>query len=164
MRKVSVIHYPLDAHDFGALSKTERSPRARTRLLVLHQFSIGLSYQLIAENNALSVTTTLRIRRDYWREGLSSIYDKPRSGRRSKLPPEHYESFKMRIVQSQLEKKGGRLRGEDIAETLRKHYGVEYHPDAIYNLLQRIGMSWISGRSRHPKADIKKQEAFKKNL
>ena len=60
--------------------------------------------------------------------------------------------------------KGGRLRVEDIAELLRKHYGVEYHPDAIYNLLQRIGMSWISGRSRHPKADIKKQEAFKKNL
>ena len=80
------------------------------------------------------------------------------------MPPEHYESFKMRIVQSQLERKGGRLRGEDIDEILQKHYGVEYHPDAIYNLLQRIGMSWISGRSRHPKADIKKQEAFKKNL
>ena len=37
-----------------------------------------------------------------------------------------------------------------------------YSVNGIYELLARIGMSWISARSKHPQADINAQEAFKK--
>ncbi len=42
MRKKSVINHSLSEHDFGHLSKIESDPRARVRLLMLYQFSLGL--------------------------------------------------------------------------------------------------------------------------
>lgn len=59
-------------------------------------------------------------------------------------------------------KQGGRLTGEDIVLLAKEHYGVDYHSDAIYHVLKRLGMSWITGRSQHPKADPEKQTDFKK--
>lgn len=162
MRKKSVINYTLSEHDFGSLSKNESDPRARVRLLILHQFALGKSYDEIAIDNSITPYTVLKFRRNYWRDGLCSIYDKPRSGRKSKLAPEYYEAFKALIVKAQQEKQGGRLVGEDIALLAKEHFGADYHPDAIYLVLKRLGMSWITGRSQHPKADIQKQEDFKK--
>lgn len=162
MRTKSVINHTLTDHDFGQLSKTERDPRACVRLLILHQFASGLDYRVIAKNNSTTPYTALKIRRNYWRDGLSTIYDKHRSGRKSKLAPEFYESFKDLIVKTQQEKEGGRLIGTDIAKLAKEHFGADYHPDAIYAVLKRIGMSWISGRSQHPQADADKQEDFKK--
>lgn len=120
MRKKSVINHTLSDHDFGHLSKIESDPRARVRLLIIHQFSLGKNYKEIAELNGITAYTASKIRRNYWSKGLSSLYDKPRSGRNSKLAPEHYESFKNLIVQTQQEKQGGRLTGEDIVHNLPK--------------------------------------------
>lgn len=54
--------------------------------------------------------------------------------------------------------------GEDIVLLAKEHFDVDYHPDAIYAVLKRLGMSWITGRSQHPKADTEKQADFKKTL
>ncbi|MFI0435987.1 MAG: winged helix-turn-helix domain-containing protein [Parachlamydiaceae bacterium] len=35
---------------------------------------------------------------------------------------------------------------------------------SLYRLLHRAGLSWMTGRSQHPKADLERQEAFKKTL
>lgn len=107
MRKKSVINHTLSEHDFGHLSKIESDPRARVRLLMLYQFSLGLDYEEVARNNNTTPYTASKIRRNYWRDGLSSIYDKPRSGRKSKLAPEYYEEFKALIVKNQEKKKVG---------------------------------------------------------
>lgn len=164
MRKKSVINHSLSEHDFGHLSKIESDPRARVRLLMLYQFSLGLDYEEVARNNNTTPYTASKIRRNYWRDGLPSLYDKPRTGRKSKLAPEHYETFKHLIVQAQQEKQGGRLTGEQIVKLAKEHFNVDYHPDAIYVVLRRLGMSWITGRSQHPKADPEKQADFKKTL
>ena len=40
----------LEDHDFGKHSKTESNPRARLRLLILHQYSIGKATNDIAKD------------------------------------------------------------------------------------------------------------------
>lgn len=41
---------------------------------------------------------------------------------------------------------------------------MDYHRDTIYRVLKRLGMSWMTGRSQHPKADPEKQNDLKKTL
>jgi len=33
---------------------------------------------------------------------------------------------------------------------------------SIYDVLERLNLSWVSGRSKHPKCDLEAQEQFKK--
>ena len=154
--------HSLDEHDFGELAKTESKARARTRLYILHQYRLGKHSFEIAKNLSINIETARRTRRRYQASGLDSLYDKPRSGRNSKLAPKHIESFKQLIVDSQAKRGGGRLTGQDIQKLAYEHYQASYSVNGIYELLARIGMSWISARSQHPQADINAQEAFKK--
>lgn len=55
-----------------------------------------------------------------------------------------------------------RLTGADITDYIKKTFDIEYHPGSVYKLLHRLGFSWITSRSRHPKQSQQKQEDFKK--
>lgn len=154
-------NYKLDEHNFGELAKTESKGRARTRLYILHQYKLGKE---IAQGLAIHIETARRTRRRYLKYGLKSLYDQPRSGRNSKIPEQHIEAFKTLIVEEQRKRGGGRLTGQDIRQLAQEHYQADYTVTGIYELLKRIGMSWISSRSRHPQADPQQQDAFKKTL
>ncbi|MBB1368777.1 winged helix-turn-helix domain-containing protein [Pseudoalteromonas sp. SR44-5] len=52
--------------------------------------------------------------------------------------------------------------GEDIAQYIYEQFNVRYHTDHIYKLLKKLGFSWITSRSKHPKQSEESQEAFKK--
>lgn len=156
--------YTLKDHDFGKLSKTQSNPRARQRLLILHQYSIGKATNDIAENLYIHPETARRTKKRYVAHGLDSIYDQQRKGRHSKLAEEDIDSFKAMIVSEQEKRVGGRLTGQDIQRIAQEHYNAHYTVSGIYELLKRIGVSWISARSQHPKADKEVQEAFKKTL
>ena len=58
---------------------------------------------------------------------------------------------------------GGRIRAKDVHEMIKRTYGKSLSNGSLYRLLHRVGLSWITGRSIHPKADIEKQIDFKKN-
>ena len=57
---------------------------------------------------------------------------------------------------------GGRLTGDAYLKYIKQHFDVTYHPNAIYKLLEQLGFSWITSRSKHPKQSIEVQAAFKK--
>ncbi|CAG21601.1 hypothetical protein PBPRA3296 [Photobacterium profundum SS9] len=57
---------------------------------------------------------------------------------------------------------GGRLTGHDIHNYITQTFGKAYHPDYIYILLKKMGFSWITSRSKHPKQCDKIQDDFKK--
>jgi len=156
--------HSLEAHNFGELSKKESDPRARVRLLILHQYAMGESSESISKTMAISTHTVMKTRRNYWQKGLLSIYDKARTGRKPRLLSEDVERFKLAIVEAQAKREGGRLVCDDIVDLAKSAFGVNYSRQGMYHVLRRIGMSWISARSQHPKADIQQQEAFKKTL
>ena len=154
--------YNLNEHNFGDLSTREKDPRARIRLLILHQYSIGDSTPKISASMYISKHTVMKTRRKYWQSGLSSIYDQPRSGRKTKLLKQHEAEFKALIVKEQETREGGHLICDDIVELAKKHFNADYSREGMYHVLKRIGMSWVSARSQHPQADMAKQEEFKK--
>ena len=57
---------------------------------------------------------------------------------------------------------GGRLVGEDIRAYIAEQFQVNYHPNAIYRLIDSLGFSWITSRSKHPKQSQVAQDEFKK--
>jgi len=66
------------------------------------------------------------------------------------------------IDKRQHHRQGGRLRSADIQALIKEMYGVDYTLSGIYNLAHRIGLSWITSRSVHPRVDLVAQESFKK--
>ena len=81
------------------------------------------------------------------------------------IKPEDHQAFKQRIIEEQEKREGGRLTAEDIHTIAAQEFNAHYkHSSSLYPLLHRIGMSWITARSRHPQADPEAQDAFKKTL
>ena len=62
------------------------------------------------------------------------------------------------------ERNGGRITGREIGDLIKKEYEVEYKKSGLYDLLERLGLSWVSSRSIHPKTDLKKQTTFKQTF
>ncbi|HAS8349284.1 TPA: winged helix-turn-helix domain-containing protein, partial [Vibrio vulnificus] len=50
-----------------------------------------------------------------------------------------------------MDSSGGRLTGNDIHAYIVNEFGKHYHPDSIYYLLNHMGFSWITSRSKHPR-------------
>jgi transposase len=150
--------------DFLKLSKTAKNSRARIRCLAVHHFLEG---RKVAE-----ICRMLKRGRQAiynWLERLAKggverlLTDEEGAGmkRRLNVP---LEDFQKAVLQLQEERSGGRLRARDIQALIRERWGVDYVVDAVYTVLKRYKMSWVTGRSRHPKADPDVQEAYKKTL
>lgn len=94
--------------------------------------------------------------------GLSARKDQGGRGRKKCLLAEEETAFKEAVLQAQQQKTGGSITGKDVEQLLEEQFHVKCQKTAVYGLLHRVGLSWISGRSRHKKQDKKAQSAFKK--
>jgi len=54
------------------------------------------------------------------------------------------------------------FRGRDIQRILEYEFGAKHSLNGVYELLHRMGCSWLAPRPRHCHAETKAQEAFKK--
>lgn len=55
--------------------------------------------------------------------------------------------FKARVLAGPTEKDGvGRFTAKDLAVILREEFDADYHYKAVYGVLKRLGLSWITGR------------------
>lgn len=149
--------------DFKALYKIHGQKKKGLRLLALSYLQEGRS---IKETASLLFKTEYTVRE--WVhlydegeiDGLLSI--RPGRGRKAKLSRSAESCLKEEITNLTESLKGGRLRAEDIRGLIKEKFKVEYGLSAIYPLLHRLGYSWITARSIHPKADKDLQESFKK--
>lgn len=89
---------------------------------------------------------------------------KPGRGRKARVTSDLRSEFRETVITLQADRKGGRVIGQDIVNLVKEKYAVQYSVSGIYKLLSRMGLSWVSGRSIHPKADLEAQESFKKTL
>ena len=100
----------------------------------------------------------------YDESGYEGLYDKPKPGQPKFLSDEQEDQLIQDILTMQDERNGGRIIAEEIRQHIITKYAVEYQSRGVYDLLYRLGLSWVSSRSKHPKADKKKQESFKKTF
>lgn len=154
----------LGDEDFLKLYQTERDARGKVRFLALHHLQQGKSKSDVCAMICISRHTLDSWLLWYEQEGLDRLRKKVQGrGVKAKISVSN-EELRLAILKLQEDRKGGRIIGHDIQKMILENYHAEYHEDYIYTLLKRIGLSWISSRSRHPKSDFEEQESFKKTL
>lgn len=55
------------------------------------------------------------------KHGIEALEEKEGRGVKSMLPSEHQEAFKKAVLELQENRKGGRVRGKDIMELMKKN-------------------------------------------
>jgi transposase len=142
----------------------ETNSRVKVRLLGMIHVEEGKSCGTVADIVKVSRSTIYRWLKRLMEEGLSGLFDKPGRGAKQKLSKKDEEAFKKAVFKLQKDRKGGRVKGEDIRQLLIEKFNVHYSLNGVYELLKRLKIVWITGRSKHPKSDPKVQEEFKDNF
>lgn len=153
----------LDNIDFKKLASQQKSIQMKMRLLTLAHFKEGHSRTQIAKFLKVSRTSVNKWVQTFLEEGLEGLQEKPRTGRPPFLNSQQRKQLSQHIKQHAEEASGGRLTGADIHAYIIEEFGKHYHPDSIYYLLNHMGFSWITSRSKHPRQSQKIQDDFKKN-
>lgn len=154
----------LEEHNFLELYKKEQDPKVRIRFLGLQHKKEGLKFTQIARILKRSRYAIMDWYNWFVEYGIDGLYDDQRSGRTPFLAKKNEKKFLQSLEQLQEEKEGGRTTGEDIRFLLQEKFNAKYSLNGVYDLLKRLNIVWITGRSIHPKADPEKQEEFKKKL
>lgn len=145
-----------------ALSRKEPNARKRIRLLAVSLFFEGENRTNIAKRLNTARGSVNKWVSNYLNNGVAGLNNKPIKGRPAKLTSQQLDTLSHYVKQSARSSEGGRLMGEDIAQYIDDQFNVRYHTDHIYKLLKKLGFSWITSRSKHPKQSKESQEAFKK--
>ncbi len=150
--------------NFLKMANNESCPRVRQRLLGLYNLLIGKNRieasRSVGRNPEWLRSWVLR----YDEGGYENLFDKPRPGQKKYLTEDEEKKLVSLILQLQDDRSGGRITGKEINELIKKEFKVEFKKSGLYDLLERIGMSWVSSRSKHPKSNPKQQENFKKTF
>ncbi|MEC6816722.1 IS630 family transposase [Photobacterium toruni] len=152
----------LNNTDFKKLARQQKTIQMKMRLLALEHFKEGKSRTQIAKSLKVSRTSVNKWVSVFLEEGLEGLQEKPRSGRPAFLTSKQREQLSNYIKLKAQDSSGGRLIGADIHAYILKEFDKNYHPDSIYYLLKRMGFSWITSRSKHPKQSQQAQDNFKK--
>lgn len=134
-----IYKYEITGYNFEKLSTQEESLRAKIRLLILHQYSLGKTTSEISESMHISKQIVWKIRRKYLQLGLFSIYGKPH------LNGKPLDAFNLWIIAEQDNKRRERdLICVDTVELAKMRYEALCKRDDISHVVQRIGADWIS--------------------
>lgn len=152
----------IDDYDFIHLAKTTGKARERMRFLAFAHIQEGKSYGEVASFIKVSYKTLMQWIKRFKQEGIQGLLDKPGQGNKPHLPLEQQDAFRKAVIKLREERQGGRIRGQDIAELLEKQFNIHCSIRSVYDTLKRVDLVWITGRSVHPKADLQRQEDFKK--
>lgn len=146
------------------MANKESCPRVRQRLLGLYNLFTGKNRieasKAVGRNPEWLRLWVLR----YDEGGYDNLFDKPRPGQKKFLTKNQELKLVSLVLKLQDDRNGGRITGKEIGEVIKKEFKVEYKKSGLYDLLERLGLSWVSSRSKHPKADFKKQKSFKQTF
>lgn len=149
--------------DFKDLYKKRGQQKYGIRLLALWKIQEGLSETQVCSLVNKTHQTIHRWRKRYESGGIESLLSL-RPGRGRKALVSDKEAFTRDIQELGEQRKGGRIRCQDIVEMVQEKYNVSYKRPGMYSALHRLGFSWISSRSKHPQQDQAAQDAFKKTF
>jgi transposase len=121
-----------------------------------------------SESHTISCLTVSSFRiwiQRFNRDGIEGLRAKKPTGRPAKLTAEVEQALRVKVLQGPSAKEGlVRYRLVDFQKFLREEHNVSMGESGIWYVLQDLGLSWKTGRQRHPKSDEEAQEAFKKTL
>ena len=99
----------------------------------------------------------------YNHQGIEGLKESSGRGSKSKLNEDQMQWLRQCIEQGPTdEDRVCVFHAADIQRIIKKQFGVSYHVRSVRKLLKRLGYSYVSSRSQHPKGDLKQGETFKK--
>lgn len=145
------------------LAKSQTNARIARRIQAIAFAQQGYTCVEIAQMTAYSRRAIQSWVAKYNTYGIDGLKEQHRSGRKPNLPAASYEQFSSRIDAGPTKNDAvATLYGKDIQKILSKEFGVIYSLNGVYQLLHRLGYSYLAPRPRHQRADIKVQQDFKK--
>jgi transposase len=150
--------------DFKKLYKQRGQQKHGIRLLALWKLQSGMTETKVCELIQKTHKTIRKWRRLYEKEGVEGLLmiSKGR-GRKAKIE-EKAKDLAKEIALMQEKRNGGRVRCQDIVDFVLDKYAIEYSRSGMYHVLHRLGFSWITSRSKHPKNSPEAIEDFKKKF
>lgn len=149
-------------HDFLDLMKKEPHPRKRIRLLAMYHLQLGRSLKAVSGLVQYHWATVQRWLKQFKKHGFKGLSESHRSGAPRKLTVQQEECLSSKIEELSLNKVNGYITGKELHRMLVEQYNVQCSLRTIYNSLHRLGFSWITSRSMHPKSNAEIQDAYKK--
>ena len=151
--------------DFLSYYKSNRSEKYIYRCLACHYLQTGRDYGEVSLLIMFHKNSLIDWVKKFEAGGIDSLLStRSGRGRRAKLSTEEKEEFSSSVVSLQDSKSGGRVTGDDIVKMVEDKYNITYSRSGVYKLLSRMGISWVSARSKHPNSKPEDQDAFKKTL
>jgi transposase len=100
----------------------------------------------------------------YNAEGLAGLHDRPRSGPRERLKEGQQATLIALVLAGpDLERDGTTVwRLKDLCRLVDERFGITYSDSGLFDLMRRLGLSWMTARPRHPRSDARAQATFKK--
>lgn len=164
MELVSDLVKKFDDFNFKKAYKKEKNRRMGTRLLALHHLCQG---KMISEVVDIVLASEVSIRKwvkAFAEGGMDALLEEAGRGRQKKLPRNQEEKFIKEVKKLQEDRQGGRIVGKDIQKLLLDKFNIEYCLNSVYVLLDRVGFSWISCRSKHPNNSAEAIDSFKEDF
>lgn len=148
------LHRPDDAQTLDGLIRRETDAKQRDRYRVVQLAAAGVQTQTIMRMLARSRGFVQDWAYAYRDGGLDAIAVKPRPGRPPTLPADQHDAFRQRVLDGPTHDDGvAALKGEDFVRILEEEFGVSYTLNGVYELLSRLGLSFLSPRPEHRKSD-----------
>lgn len=100
----------------------------------------------------------------YRDHGLAGLRDRPRLGQPTRLPRADEDRLRARLDAEPRPQDGVcTLRGADVVRLLQEEFAVRYSLQGAYDLLHRLGYSYLRPRPRHRKNDPAAMQAWLKD-
>ena len=152
------------SRDLRKMSRSARTPKAARRMLAIANVLDGMSREMAARLAGMDRQTLRDWVHRYNDEGVEGLYGRKPPGAPPKLNKKQREEIREIVLKGPDPGADGIVRWRccDVKVLIEKKYGVAYHERYLGDFLDKLGLSYITGRPRHPKGDPQKQEDFKK--
>lgn len=160
--RLNIQMHRLADYDLEKLYEEEKDGEKKVRYLALLHLSKGKNRNEVSEIVFKDWQSIDNWYDRFIAEGPDGLDHKSGQGRKPDLDRQQEEEFRLELEKMQAERPGGRVNAKDIQTMLLEKFKAKYHENSISRLLKRLGMVWITARSKHPNHDPVKQEAFKK--
>jgi len=161
---VAITRMDLSAAELRMAAAATRNGHVARRLLALALVLEGANRTEAARLCGMDRQTLRDWVHRYNDEGIEGLYDRPLSGRPTRLTQAQQGMVADWInTGADLGRDGViRWRRIDVKRRIETEFGKTMSEQAVGNMLRRLGFSHISVRPRHPKHDEAAQEAHKK--
>lgn len=154
-----VHHHSLS--ELQRLQNTADRPAMVLKIRTLRLARQGWTHKQIAEALGKSPRTIQQWVGDYNRDGLEGLKDRRTSNNRY-LTAQQEQQLCEHIDALANDPHDGVRYAKDLIAVIEQRFGKTYSLSGLYDLLHRLGYSWLMPRPRHEKNDPAKVEAFKK--